>query len=111
MLRAFRFWRVGRGVDSRPMRHFVRLLPAALVFASVGCAPMQSPECAAYLACQEALDEVDGTNVAADAALELGPGGSCWNDETAAADCTRACYDDLALLSASYPELDACQAS
>jgi hypothetical protein len=93
------------------MSPLLRAFAALLSLAALGCAPMQSPECAAFLACQAAVDEALGTKVAAEAEAELGVDGSCWASESEAADCTRACYDDLALLSASYPELDACQAS
>lgn len=89
----------------------------ALVFASltalvafVACGPVQAPECAQWIECQEAIDAESGTSVAADLEVAYGETGTCWSTTAQSAQsCSNSCQNALESLSTGYPEIDACQ--
>lgn len=87
-----------------------------LAFASLStlalaaCGPVQSPECAAYIACQRAIDQDQGTSSADSLEAAYGETGTCWSSTAEyAQNCTNACVDALDSRAASYPEIDECQ--
>lgn len=80
------------------------------VLALVACGPVQSPECAQYIECQEAIDTDQGTSTAEDLHEAFGENGTCWSTNAEAAQsCTNACTTALDSLSNSYPEIESCQ--
>jgi hypothetical protein len=66
----------------------------ALALAACG-SPEQSPECAQYMACQEAVDAQQGSSGAAAIEPLYGPDGTCWTPGGQAAVCTQGCNDGL----------------
>ena len=87
----------------------------AIIFASLGlmglaaCGPVQSQECADYLACQEAVDTEAGTDVATSLADSYGDGGTCWSTNAEAATaCTDACVTAMEANATAYPDIGEC---
>jgi len=87
----------------------------AIVFASLGvmglaaCGPVQSEECATYIACQTAVDEDQGTTVADSLDDSYGEGGTCWSSTAEVAQgCTDACVTATEANATAYPDLADC---
>lgn len=90
----------------------------AIIFASLGvmglmaCGPVQSAECAAYLACQEAVDTEAGTDTAGSLDSSYGEGGTCWSTSAEAATaCTDACVTAQDANATAYPDIGDCDAA
>jgi hypothetical protein len=90
----------------------------AIIFAALGtmglmaCGPVQSDECAAYIACQEKLDEDNNTTVAEGLQDTYGETGSCWTTTAEAATaCTDACVTAMESNATAYPEVTECEAA
>lgn len=86
------------------------LASLAALSALVACGPVQAPECAQWIECQQAIDAESGTSVAADLEVAYGDTGTCWSTTAEAAQgCSNSCENALESLSTNYPNIDSCQ--
>jgi hypothetical protein len=70
------------------------------------CAGGQSPECEAYMACLEAVDQQNGGDTTAALESTYGEDGSCWKaDPATAASCDLGCEAGLDTLQGSVDPL------
>ena len=79
-----------------------------MLFLLFACAEevVQTPACAAYVACVEATDAARGTSTDL---LRFQPGGDCWGSPAGAELCDHACDNGLVFQAKRFPSQAECQ--